>query len=158
MSNADTAPAPKKKHTVRNVILILCALAIAGFVGCTALVGSAFNEADKAVKKHDENKKPHDITEGKAFSHDVWEGSSGWKVTVGGPLDTADVEGLKLTNTGDKADTPFLTFNLDDGDNVLASIDCHGAEAEPGQTVRMQCVDDDAPDGEWESVSVQTTL
>lgn len=43
--------APKKKHTVRNVILVIMGLFILMIAGCMALLGTAANEVDKASKK-----------------------------------------------------------------------------------------------------------
>lgn len=40
-------PAPKKRHTVRNVLIILGVLAVVGIGGCAAIVGSIGNEIDK---------------------------------------------------------------------------------------------------------------
>jgi len=42
-----TMPAPKKKHTTRNVLLVLGVLVLLAFAGCVALVGDAVNEASK---------------------------------------------------------------------------------------------------------------
>ena len=40
---------PKKKHTLRNVLLVLAALALAGIAGCAALLGSAAESVDDAL-------------------------------------------------------------------------------------------------------------
>jgi len=40
-------PPPKKKHTVRNVILVLLGLGVLGLAGCMALIVGAGNEVDK---------------------------------------------------------------------------------------------------------------
>ena len=46
-------PKPKKKHTVRNVILIVIVVFIAGTAGCLALLGGAVDEIDDSIKKDD---------------------------------------------------------------------------------------------------------
>lgn len=38
---------PKKKHTLRNVLIVLAVLAVVGIGGCAAIVGSIGNEIDK---------------------------------------------------------------------------------------------------------------
>jgi len=44
---------PKKKHTVRNILLIIVVIFVAGTAGCIALIGGAANEIDKSIKKDD---------------------------------------------------------------------------------------------------------
>lgn len=40
-------PQPKKKHTIRNVFLVLTAVALLGIGGCVAFAGGVANEIDK---------------------------------------------------------------------------------------------------------------
>lgn len=153
----ETAPAqPKKKHTFRNIMLVMLGLFIAAFAGCAALIGGAVEEADKAISAEEKNDKPTKITEGKAFEHDIWAVKGGWKIKRG-PLG-ATVTGLRAELTGDAADSPLLTFTLNKGKQVLASIDCTGPKAQPGQVVRLNnCIPDGKATG-YDSVSVADML
>lgn len=146
---------PKKKHTVRNVVLALIGVGVLGFAGCAALVGSAVDDVDDALQEEAKNDRPHPIGEGEAFTHDIWKAKPGWKIKVGGPLEMVRIRGLRVENVGDSADTAMLTFTLDRGKNVLASIDCSSPQAQPGQVVRMSCIGDDAPKGDWNTVTVR---
>ncbi|RNL64379.1 hypothetical protein EFK50_07595 [Nocardioides marmoriginsengisoli] len=56
-------PQPKKKHTVRNVLLIMIVVFVAGIAGCLALIGGAANEIDKAIKE-DDARAAQDVTLG----------------------------------------------------------------------------------------------
>lgn len=44
-------PPPKKRHTVRNIILVVAGLAVLGLVGCVALIGSIGNEINKDAEQ-----------------------------------------------------------------------------------------------------------
>ena len=153
------APAPqqpKKKHTFRNIMLVVLALFIAAFAGCAALIGGAVEEADKAIKAEAANNKPSEVTEGEAFEHDIWSVKPGWKIKPG-PLG-ATVVGLRAELTGDTADAPLLTFTLDKGKQVMASIDCTGPQAQPGQVVRIgDCIPDGKAKG-YDTVTVRDLL
>lgn len=147
------APAqPKKKHTVRNIFLILFALFVLSVGGCMALIGGAASEMDKAMNEEAANDKPSKVTEGKAFEHDIWSVKSGWSVK-GGMLG-ADIKGLRAEHIGDSVDTPMLTFTLDKGNKVLASIDCSGPEAQPGQIVKLTCMPAGKASG-YQSITVR---
>lgn len=139
VTNPQYQPQPKKKHTVRNVFLILVGLSIAAFAGCTALIGGALEEADDAVSAEEENDKPSRVVEGKAFEHDIWAVKPGWRV-VNGPLGDATIKGLRVEHIGDEQDTAMLTFQAERGKKVLANIECTGNEVQPGQVVRMSCL------------------
>lgn len=54
-------PKPKKKHTARNVIIIIVVLFVAGIAGCVALVGGAANEVSKSIT-NDSNRAAKDVT------------------------------------------------------------------------------------------------
>lgn len=146
---------PKKKHTLRNVVLILLGVGILAFAGCAALVGSAVDEVDDALEKEAKNDRPQPIEEGAAFTHDIWQAKAGWRIKVGGPLDMVEIKGLRVENVGGTADTALLTFTLDRGKNVLASMDCSSPEAQPDQVVRMSCIGDDVPKGKWDTITVK---
>lgn len=132
-------PPPKKKHTVRNVLLVIIGLMILGLGGCLALVGGAANEIDKALQEEEANDRPTEITEGEAFTHDGFEAEEGWKVAkerFGG----ATIQGLRVTNTSEDARTALLTFRLYKGNENLAEIECSSNELQTGEVSRMNCV------------------
>lgn len=149
---------PKKKHTLRNVLLILLGCFVLFVGGCVALIGSAADEASKALDEEAKNDKPTVIEEGAAFTHDIWKAQDGWTINAGGAVGMVEIKGLRVKNIGDNADTALLTFTLDRGNNVLAAIECSSPEAQPGQVVRMSCVGDEAPAGEWDTVTVKDAL
>lgn len=149
------------KHRPRGMAIAGLVLGIgAGLIGLlfSIIVYGAVSAIDDSVQESEANRKPHDVAESQAFSHDVWEAEEGWKIKHEVPLDMVDIKGLRLTNTGDSPASPLLTFNLDKGENVLASIDCSGPNAQPGQSVRLECVPDNIPDDNWESISVRNLL
>lgn len=144
------APPPKKKHTVRNVLLVLVGLCVAGVAGCAALLGSAVESIDDEAK-HD---KPSEVVEGKAFEHDIWKVRRGWQVTSDG-LGGVTIKGMRAKLTGDSADTAMFTIQLNRGHDVLASLDCTGSEVEPGQSAPLSCFSADDMPKKWGSVTVQ---
>jgi hypothetical protein len=133
------AEPPRKKHTVRNVILVLLGLMILFFAGCLALVGGAVNEVDKAMKEEEANDRPVEVDEGKAFTHDGYEAEAGWKV-VKEQFGGATIKGLRVTNTEDEARTALLTFRLYKGNENLAEIECSSNELQSDEISRMNCV------------------
>jgi len=141
-------PPPKKKHTVRNVILVILGLFILAFAGCMALFAGAVNEVDKAIKEEQANDKPRVVAEGKAFTHDSYGAESGWKV-VNERFGGATIKGLRLTNTTDGARTALLTFRFYKGNENLAEVECSSNQLQPGEVSKMDCVsmDGDFPKG-----------
>jgi hypothetical protein len=129
---------PKKKHTVRNVFLVLTALFILVVGGCLAMVGGAVNEVDKAMKAEEANDKPVDVEEGEAFTHDDYEADAGWSVARDG-TGTATIKGLKVTNSADSARAAQLTFRFYKGNENLAEVECTANQMESGEKSGMQC-------------------
>lgn len=138
---------------IAGLVLSIGAIVI-GLIFTIAIYG-AVSAIDDAVQESEDNRKPHAVEVGKAFTHDIWKGQAGWKITNGGPLDMVQVKGLRVKNTGDSPDNAFLTFNLNKGDEVLASIECSSSEVQPGKTIKLSCIADEAPDRKWDSVSVR---
>lgn len=148
---------PKKKHTVRNVLLVIFVLMIAAFAGCAALINGAVESADKALTAEQANDTPTVIAEGKAFEHDIWAVKSGWAVQESQFGTT--IKGVQAELTGKTADVPMLTFTLDKENRVLASIDCTGPKAQPGQVVRLNsCIADGKIKGVYDTVTVADTF
>ncbi|MEN8705253.1 MAG: hypothetical protein ABF306_03860 [Nocardioides marinisabuli] len=150
-------PPAKKKHTVRNVLLILALLFVLVVGGCVALVGGAINEADKALNEEAENDKPTAVAEGEAFEHDGYVADKGWNVAeeqFGG----ATVEGLRLTLEDDQevnGRTALLTFRLYNGNEVVSEIQCSTNEMQEGESSRADCTSLDTKDlGKWDTIKV----
>lgn len=138
---------------IAGLVLSIGAIVI-GLIFTIAIYG-AVSAIDDAVQESEDNREPHAVEVGEAFTHDIWKGQAGWKITTNGPLDMVDVKGLRVKNTGDSADNAFLTFNLDKGDEVLASIECTSSEVQPGKTIKLSCIPADKPQAQWDSVSVR---
>lgn len=146
---------PKKRHTVRNVLLVVAALMIAAMAGCAALLGSAAESVDDALDAEAKNDKPSPVAEGKAFEHDIWSVQSGWKVKRERFTGDTTIKGLRAENTGESADHSMLTFTLERGSKVLASVDCTSDRAEPGQSIKLTCISTDKMPKRFGSISVR---
>jgi hypothetical protein len=78
---------PKKKHTARNVLIVLAVLAVVGIGGCFAVVGSIGNELDK------QSNETHDVVytvSGKGSA------AADLTYTTDGSTTTEQVQGAKL--------------------------------------------------------------
>src|SRR6478672_8433167 len=116
---AAVPPPPKKKHTVRNVLLIILALVVLAIGGCVAIIGSAANEVDKAIKKSDAADKQPD--------------------GIGGMT----VERLKFTNNRDKKDSAIVEIKFMKGSEILGTVDCLSQPVPVGQTATESCAGTD---------------
>ena len=158
------APAPppqKKKHTLRNVLLIMLALAVLFIGGCMALIGSAANEIDKSIKA-DANKaggdsKPLTITAGKAFEVDSFHYDAGWRVVRDG-LGGVTVKQLKVTNHRDKKDSALVEIKFWKGSEVLALVDCTTEPIMPETKVTLSCVGSDARPKGYDKITINDTF
>ncbi len=74
-------PPPKKKHTVRNVLLIIGAVMILGIGGCVAFLGAVGNELSKDDATGGRNQ-PVTVQPGQAFTIGKHETQAGWKVII----------------------------------------------------------------------------
>lgn len=136
------APPQKKKHTVRNVLLILVLLFVLFIAGCMALIGKAADEASKSIDEETKNDTPTAIEEGKPFEHDGFAAAGGWKVApeqFGG----ATIKGLKLTLKDDQGTSTgrsaLLDFKLYNGKTVVATITCSSDDLQQGETATLEC-------------------
>jgi hypothetical protein len=147
----------KKKHTVRNVLLILCGLAILFIGGCAVLFGAALNEADKALDKETENDRPTVVEEGKTFEHDGYSVAGGWSVKpeqFGG----ATIKGMKVTLEDDQGmagRAAQFTFRLYNGSEVVTEIECSSNEMQEEETSTIDCFSLDSKKvGKWDTIKV----
>lgn len=140
-------PPPKKKHTVRNVLLILGLLLVLFIGGCVALAGAFFNEVDKAIDEETANDKPVAVKEGEAFEHDDFKIDGGWTVGDDG-IGSPTIEGMSVTNDDDLARSALLTFRFYKGSTNLAEVECSSGEMQEGESSKMDCFSaDDIPKG-----------
>lgn len=154
-------PKPKKKHTVRNVILGLILVMVLFIGGCLALIGGAANEIDKAIKEGENQEggsnNPIEITEGEGFTIGDIDYLPGWKFEDG--LIGADVTGLRVTNNSDDSDFPSIEFRFFTGTEELVEISCGlFKEVQPGTTARIECSGDQPLPTEFDRITVQNSF
>ncbi|QNE17642.1 hypothetical protein F1D05_06655 [Kribbella qitaiheensis] len=142
---------PKKKHTVRNVFLVLLTLAVLGVGGCVAFLGKAADDISKGIDDTTARNAPRDVKAGQAFSIGKHETLAGWAVK--NELGMFSITG-KVKNVSDATSTAFLHFKFltKDGE-VLGNVDCNSSDLEPGQTAVMNCV----PDGKFSTAYAKIT-
>lgn len=152
---------PKKKHTVRNVILVILALCILGFAACTAMVVGGANEVSKSIdqnsKKAGGDANPLAITAGKAFEVDGLNYAAGWKVGTDA-LGDVEVTGLKVTNNRDTKDSALVEIKFWKGTEVLALVDCNTEPIGVGTTVTLSCIGTDPMPKGYDKITINDTF
>ena len=142
---------PKKKHTVRNVFLVLLVASVLSIGGCMAFLASAGNELAKSVDESTARNAPQEVTVGKAFSVGKHQTLAGW--TVSSEAGMFSVAG-KVTNVSDMTSTAFLHFKfVSKTGEVLGNVQCNSSDLEPGQTQALNCV----PDGQFSKAYAKVT-
>jgi hypothetical protein len=154
----------KKSHTLRNVLLVILGLIVLSFVGCVAILGSAVNEADKAIKNaeaKDEEpggpENPLTINEGKAFEVSGFNYSDGWKVVDDGIGDVG-IKGLKVTNNRDTKDGAIVEIKFLRGNEVVALADCSTEQIPVGQTTTLDCTSGDNLPKKYDKITINDTF
>lgn len=155
-------PKPKKKHTVRNVILVILALGILFMGGCMALIGGAANEISKSIDEHENQKggsnNPITLKVGESFTIGDTSYAEGWTVK-NDVLDSAEVKGLKVTNNGEESDYPSVEFRFWNGTTMLAEVSCGLLEEVPaGTTQVLDCSGDEPLPAKYEKLTVQNSM
>lgn len=153
---AQTRP-PKKKHTVRNVLLVIVGLSVLLIGGCVALIGGAANEVGKAIEE-DASKaggtdNPMDIEPGKSFEVDGFKYADGWSVNRDA-LGDVEIKGLKVTNDRDDRDSALVEIKLWRGTEVVALIDCTTEPIQAGTTVTLGCFSADDMPKKYDKVTI----
>ena len=151
----------KKKHTVRNVLLVLVLLFVLFAGGCAALFGVVLNEADKALDEEAKNDIPTAIEEGAAFEHDGFSVAKGWSVKPdqfgGATIERATVTLKDDQGMSDGRDA-MLTFRLYDGKTVVSEILCSANTMQEGESSRLDCSSLDTEKlGKWDTIKVADT-
>jgi hypothetical protein len=135
---------PKKKHTARNVFIVIGVLFLLGVGGCFAIVGAVGNSVSKSIDEDASKNAPRAVTVGTAFTLGKHSTLAGWTVTKN-ELGMFAVTG-KVKNVSDVTSTAFIHFKfLNATGEVLGNVDCNSADLEPGQTQVLNCI----PDGKF---------
>lgn len=154
-------PAPKKSHTVRNVLLALVLLFVLFVGGCLALVGTAANQVSKSIEKSDNAlggpKNPMTITVGKAFEVQGFKYAAGWTVSKDFAGDV-NVKGLKVTNGRDHQDSALVEIKFWKGSEVLALADCTTEPVAPKTTTSLSCISGDRLPKKYDKVTINDSF
>jgi hypothetical protein len=154
-------PRPKKKHTVRNVLLIITALLILVVGGCVALIGGAANEVSKNIKK-DANKpggtnNPLTIVPGRAFAVDNFNYAAGWRVSKDA-LGDLDITGLKVTNNRSSKDSALVEIKFWRATEVIGLADCTTEPIGVGTTVTLSCSSTDKLPASYSKITINDSF
>ena len=146
---------PQKSNVLRNVLLILCGLAVLFIGGCAVAAGIFFKEVGESIDEGLSKDEPVVVAEGKAFQRDGFEVEQGWKVA---PADFGDltITGLEVAlNEDEDTDgrTARFSFRFYDGKRVAAETDCYSNEMQPGESSAMNCGSFD-PDTTYDTIKV----
>lgn len=136
----------KKNGALKWILITLGALVLfcgGGFAACSAGVIGAANEVSKSIEAEESEvggtQNALTIEEGKAFDVRGFEYADGWKVADDG-LGGTTIEGLKVTNNRDSADTALVEIKFMKGDEILASVDCSSDQLQKGQSATLSCI------------------
>lgn len=117
--------APKKRHTVRNIFIVIGVLALVGIGGCVAVVGSVGNEIDKQANT--EHTVVYKVIGRKTAAADL-------TYTTDSATTTEQVQSARLPWTktlrvkGNVATYQVMAQNTAPGGSVLCSIAVDGKE------------------------------
>lgn len=157
-------PPPKKKHTLRNIILIFLAVCALGFVGCSVLLVAAVDEFDKSIKASEKKDaapggpdNPLKIGEGKAFEVSGFNYQSGWKVQED-VLGSVEIAGLKVENNREDKDLALVEIKFMKDNEVLAVVDCSTESIAVGQTTSVTCVSADGLPSDYTAITINDTF
>lgn len=161
VATQQTYAQPKQKHTVRNVLLILIAVAVLFMAGCTALVvvgvGGAVDDATKADKAPGGPDNPLEIAEGKAFSVNDFDYAAGWSISKDA-LGDVQVKGLKVTNGRGEKDSAIVEIKFWNGSEVLAVTDCSTEPIAPDTTTSLTCISGDKLPKSYDKVTINDSF
>jgi len=148
-------PPPKKKQTVRNVILALLIVGVLAIGGCMALLVGAGNEVNKSTKEDTDRSAPRDVKPGTAFDIGKHQTMAGW--TVKNEAGMFNVVG-KVKNISDATSSSFIHFKfLTATGEVLGNVQCNSGDLEPGQVQALNCIPD-GKFGKYTKVTAEATF
>lgn len=151
----------KKKHTVRNVLLVLAVVFVLGVAGCVAIVGSVGNELAKQAEAPSTQTVPSDrnaprpVSVGKAFTIGKHQTLAGW--TVKEELGMFSVSG-KVKNVSESTSTAFFHIKFLKGNDVLGNVQCNSSDLEPGQTEVLNCVPNGNYTKSYDKITAEATF
>lgn len=146
----------KKKHTVRNVLILLVVLVLAIGVGLAVVIGKTAKDAKDVVEnsKIDGPSGPVDVEVGKAFRIDGYTFAAGWKVSAD-ELGDLQVTDLRATNNGNVVSSASISISfLRDGKEV-ASADCLAQSIDVDESDDVACGSTDDLPTDYDSVRVE---
>jgi hypothetical protein len=159
---------PRKKHTVRNVLLITSGIMLAFVVACSAVVANGMDEAVNGSVPDTTQSTPGTVPDrgapravavGKAFTIGKHRFESGWKVATpdyGSPQITGTV-----TNVSEETSTAFFHIKYLNGSKVVANFQCSTNDLEPRQSEDVECynmVDNSGRIGKYTKVTAEATF
>ena len=151
----------KKKHTVRNVFIVIGVLMVLLVGGCIALLGSAANEVDKSIKRGETEvggtNNPLTIKPGKAFEVRGFAYKAGWKLG-NDDLGSMAITGLKVTNGRDDRDSALVEIKVWKGDEVVALADCTTEPILPKTTTKLNCISADKVPEKYTRVTISDSF
>ncbi|NLE81914.1 MAG: hypothetical protein GX610_20490 [Rhodococcus sp.] len=154
-------PKPKKKHTVRNVILGIIIVLILIVGGCVAFIGGVANEVSDDIKSEAEKpggtNNPLTIVAGQAFEVDGFNYADGWSLGAG-PLGDIEVSNLKVTNNRDDRDSALVEIKLWSGTEVLGKADCTTEPINVDTTVTLNCFSGDDLPANYDKVTINDSF
>ena len=146
---------PPKKHTVRNVLLVLAVLFVLGIGGCVAFLGAVGNDIANETKKQEDRAAPRAVTVGKAFDLGKHQTLAGWSVKNEGGRFTITAKVKNISNT---TSTSFIHLKfIDPKGEVLGNVQCSSGDLEPGQTQALSCIPDGTY-GKYAQVTAEATF
>ena len=156
------APAsPPKKHTLRNVILVIVGLSILGIAACTAMLAGGANEVAKSIEtnanKPGGDANPLTITPGNAFEVDGFNYAQGWRIQDSA-IDTVEVTGLKVTNNRADQDSALVDIKFWKGTEVLTDLMCTSDPIAVGTTVTLSCLGTDPLPKGYDKITINDTF
>ncbi|MEH3033629.1 MAG: hypothetical protein PGN07_06240 [Aeromicrobium erythreum] len=155
MPNTGGKP-PRKKHTVRNVLVLFTVLVVAGAVGIAYLVGRTADGVKNVVEnsKASGPAKPVTVQEGAAFEIDGYRYAAGWKVSAD-ELGDLQITDLEATNQGNVVSSPSISITFLSGGQEVASADCLGKSVDVDDTREVSCGSTDDLPTDYDSIRVE---
>lgn len=152
---------PKKKHTARNIFIVIGVALVLLVGGCVALLGSAANEVDKSIKRGETEvggtNNPLEIKPGKAFEVRGFAYKAGWKLGNDELGDMA-VTGLRVTNGRKDRDSALVEIKVWKGDEVVALADCTTEPILPKTTTKLSCSSSDKLPAKYTRVTISDSF
>jgi hypothetical protein len=135
-------PVAPKRHTARNVLLVIAGAFILITGGCLAVAANIGNDIAKDIEPGGKNA-PQVVVVGQAFTIGKHETLAGWKVV--NEIGMFTVTG-KVKNISEDTSTAFIHIKfLSATGEVLGNVACNSGDLEPGQVQALSCL----PDGKY---------